>query len=1699
MRTIDGNAATHGGYASEYRHAIDDFDGHGARKTQLSNVVAVSNEAPTGSVILSGAAMQGQTLTVADTLDDADGLGKIGYQWQLSSDGNIWSNISGASFKFFKLTESQVGMQMRVIASYVDDHGTQETVASKPTKVVANLNDEPKGTIALSGTPAQGQTLTATGALTDEDGLGTLHYQWQYSSAGNAWSNIIGATGDSYTLLEDQVDRPVRLIVSYVDDHGTKETLETRPTRAIINLNDAPTGSVTIAGEVMQGQILSAANTLADADGLGNISYQWQFSNGGNTWINISDATAKTYKLLESEVGKSVHVVASYYDDHGTREIQASEATDTVANLNDAPTGSVTFSGSAIQGQLLTAANTLDDADGLGEISYQWQVSDDGSAWSDISGATAKTYKLAETQVGRQVRVVAGYSDDKGTAEIQASRASKIITNLNDEPMGAVTIEGAALQGQTLIATDTLTDVDGLGGLSYQWGFIGERNTWVNIGGANTSSYTLLEDQVDKPVRVTVTYIDGHGKKETLISAATKAVANLNDAPTGSVTVSGIAVQGQILAAAHTLADADGMGEISYQWQSSNNGNTWSNISGATGKTYKLEEFQVGQQVRVIVSYVDDHRTRETVESIATEEIAGVNDAQNGTITISGVALQGQILTAAANGLRAISYQWQHSGDGNDWYDIDGATAKNYKLLESQVGEQIRATVTYGYIGDPYSQETQSSRATKAVVNLNDEPTGTVTISGNPIQGQTLTAGNTLIDADGLGAFNYQWQFSGDGNDWSNINGATADTHTLTDALVGKSVRVSISYFDGHGTKEVESSIATRAVASFNDPPTGTVTLNGTATQGQNLSASNTLADADGLGPINYQWQYSLDGNTWVDISGATDKLYKLPEFLVGKQVRATASYIDDHGTAETVASAATEAIANFNDAPEGSVTISGTPTQGQILTAANTLADADGLGEISYQWQFSKNGNAWSDISGATTKTYKLLDAQVGQQVRVTASYSDDHGTAESEASAATRAIENFNDEPTGTVTLSGDAIQGQLLTADNSLADADGLGAIGYQWQASGNGNTWSDINGATAKVYKLADAQVGEQVRVTAGYTDGHGTRETLASNVSKVVANINDAPTGSVTLNGTPTQGKTLTAVNALDDEDGLGTFSYQWQSSSDGRTWNDIGGATTDTYRLLELQVDKQVRVMVSYADGRGTAETQFSAATRTIANRNDEPTGTVTISGIAKQGQRLSVTDTLADADGMGAISYHWQSAGVEVASGERYMLAAGDAGKPVTVVARYTDGHGTAESVASPATALVEALPPGVSLTRIGAADTGEDGSVVSYALSLNTRPVREVNVNFRSSDTSEGVIEQGRLTFDAGNWAIPQTLTIQGIDDYLDDHDVAYSVTAMINTMDVNYARVTLDPIDLLNLDNGRDTPVILSGDANGVPRNDILAGRDGPDRLYGLLLMDDISGGMGDDRLYGDYDDDKLYGGAGNDQLFGEQDDDYLQGEVGDDTLDGGLGKDTMIGGPGDDLYYLGYDAVDVIRDEGLGGDKDVVIMPYKLSRYTLPSGIENASIDSGAQASTLIGNLGNNALTGNDGNNGLIGGGGRDTLLGGQGSDTLTGGALADRFVYNAINETGLNAAMDVISSFTPGEGDKIDLTGMDADPVKSGDQAFTYIGEAVFSGAGQMRFDAAAHILYGSTDTDNAAEFAIQINGITDLYAVALML
>jgi arylsulfatase A-like enzyme len=90
-----------------------------------------------------------------------------------------------------------------------------------------------------------------------------------------------------------------------------------------------------------------------------------------------------------------------------------------------------------------------------------------------------------------------------------------------------------------------------------------------------------------------------------------------------------------------------------------------------------------------------------------------------------------------------------------------------------------------------------------------------------------------------------------------------------------------------------------------------------------------------------------------------------------------------------------------INSAPTGSVTVSGSAVVGSTLSATQTLADADGLGTLQYQWL-----RGTSAITGATSTTYLVLTADVGATISVAVSYTDGKGNAEKLSSVATAAV---------------------------------------------------------------------------------------------------------------------------------------------------------------------------------------------------------------------------------------------------------------------------------------------------------------------------------------------------------------------------------------------------------------------------------------------------------------------------------------------------------------------------------------------------------------------------------------------------------------------------------------------------------------------------------------------------------------------
>lgn len=200
---------------------------------------------------------------------------------------------------------------------------------------------------------------------------------------------------------------------------------------------------------------------------------------------------------------------------------------------------------------------------------------------------------------------------------------------------------------------------------------------------------------------------------------------------------------------------------------------------------------------------------------------------------------------------------------------------------------------------------------------------------------------------------------------------------------------------------------------------------------------------------------------------------------------------------------------------------------------------------------------------------------------------------------------LSGTNSFPVGTVNLSTNApVEGQSITAVRAFNDIDGIpGPVTFSWQAQTNpaagANGWT--NTGTGATLVPSNAHVGLQLRAVATYTDGAGAPTQVFSAATGTVTNVNDLATGAPTISDTsPSVGQQLTAApGTIADTDGIAgvTFRYQWQAG-DGTTWANIG--TGRTLTPIALHAGSQLRVIASFTDNHGTAESRISAATAAV-------------------------------------------------------------------------------------------------------------------------------------------------------------------------------------------------------------------------------------------------------------------------------------------------------------------------------------------------------------------------------------------------------------------------------------------------------------------------------------------------------------------
>lgn len=198
---------------------------------------------------------------------------------------------------------------------------------------------------------------------------------------------------------------------------------------------------------------------------------------------------------------------------------------------------------------------------------------------------------------------------------------------------------------------------------------------------------------IGRPIREAITNVLNKGRRAPTTGGGALGI------PVNTVipTISGVAVVGQTF----TLGVGSWTNSPTsyvYQWQTSPNGTSWSDISGATATTYLLVTGNANNYIRAGVRAAN--ATGPAVAyaySVASSQIAAGVPVNTVAPTLSGSAVVGQTLTCGTgtwtNSPSSYAYKWQQSVDASFWTDISGATASTYLLPESLVGLYVRGGV----------------------------------------------------------------------------------------------------------------------------------------------------------------------------------------------------------------------------------------------------------------------------------------------------------------------------------------------------------------------------------------------------------------------------------------------------------------------------------------------------------------------------------------------------------------------------------------------------------------------------------------------------------------------------------------------------------------------------------------------------------------------------------------------------------------------------------------------------------------------------------------------------------------------------------------------------------------------------------------------------------------------------------------------
>lgn len=596
---------------------------------------------------------QNVTFTVSNGTDTGSGVLKSQYRTS-GNDGIVWSSWTDYTIP---VSISNAG-KTAIEAKTIDKAGNESDSVSAHVQIIKAAPTA--ANVAITGTPAEDQTLTGSYSYADMNGdaeNGSTYHWYRSDDPGLSVNHtlITGAVSRTYVLKAEDVGKYISFEVTprNTEDPSAGAAVESTATDMITAAPAAPVAAnVVITGQAVTGQTLTGSYQYSDVNGdaESGSTYQWYSADDAALTVNhtaIAGATDRTYVLQAADAGKyisfkvtprnaAVPDTGTAVESAGTAKIALAPAAPIAAN--------VMITGQAVSGQTLTGAYQYSDVNGDAESgsTFQWYRSDDPALavnHTAIAGATDLTYVLQAADAGKYIsfEVTPRNTVEPAVGTAAESAATSLVLTGPTAPTAAmVKITGTEVVGETLSGSYSYADANGdaENGSTYQWYRSDDSAGTLNhspIAGANSLSYTLQKEDEGKYISFEIT--PKNAAEPTTGTAAESALtAKVVPAPAapvaGSVSVTGKAVAGQTLTGSYLYADVNGDAESgsTYQWYRSDDAAGTLNrtaITDAVGRNYVLQAGDVGKYItfEVTPKNAEEPTTGMPVESAASAVI----------------------------------------------------------------------------------------------------------------------------------------------------------------------------------------------------------------------------------------------------------------------------------------------------------------------------------------------------------------------------------------------------------------------------------------------------------------------------------------------------------------------------------------------------------------------------------------------------------------------------------------------------------------------------------------------------------------------------------------------------------------------------------------------------------------------------------------------------------------------------------------------------------------------------------------------------------------------------------------------------------------------------------------------------------------------------------------------------------------------